>query len=92
MTAGPLSGPLAPALLATKVIDVGQLVQVVYVALIAGVGVSIAFSLVIRGAVRASEHRHSRPLLAGAHGLAAVVALLLVFAAIGFGVSTMLSK
>jgi hypothetical protein len=78
--------------LATKIVDFGQLAQVVYVALIAGVGVSLAFSLVIRGAVRASEHRQSRPLAAGLHALLAVVGLLAVLGAIVFGVSTMLAK
>lgn len=78
--------------LATTVLDVGQLAQVVEVALIAGIGVSLAFSLVIRGAVRAGEHRQSRPLLAGVHALLATLALLAVLAAIAFGVSTMLSK
>lgn len=78
--------------LATEIVDLGQLAQIVEVALIAGIGISLAFSLVIRGAVRAGEHRRERPLLAGAHGLVAVVSLLLVVAAIGFGVSTMLSK
>jgi len=75
------------------VVDVGQLLEVVEASLIAGVGMSIAFSLVIRGAVRASEHRQqARPLVAGAHALLAAVALLVVLAAVGFGVSTMLSK
>jgi hypothetical protein len=74
------------------VVDVGQLAQVVEASLIAGIGVSIAFSLVIRGAVRASEHRQTRPIFAGLHALMAVVALLACFAAIGFGVSVMLSK
>ncbi len=74
------------------VVDVGQLLEVVEASLIAGVGISIAFSLVIRGAVRASEHRQTRPLSAGLHGLMAVVALLVCLAAIVFGVSTMLSK
>jgi hypothetical protein len=78
--------------IATKIVDVGQLAQVVYVALIAGVGVSLAFSLVIRGAVRAGEHRRSRPLAAGAHMLLAAVGLLAVLAAIVVGVSAMLSK
>jgi uncharacterized membrane protein YjgN (DUF898 family) len=77
---------------ATKVIDLGQLAQVVEVSLIAGVGVSLAFSLVIRGAVRAGEHRRSRPVAAGAHALLAVVGLLAVLAAIVVGVSAMLSK
>lgn len=77
---------------ATKVVDFGQLAQVVYVALIAGVGVSLAFSIVIRGAVRAGEHRRSRPVLAGAHALLAVCGMLVVLAAVVFGVSTMLAK
>jgi hypothetical protein len=78
--------------LATKIVDFGQLAQVVYVALIAGIGVSLAFSLVIRGAVRAGEHRHTRPFAAGAHALVAVLGMLVVLAAISFGVSSMLSK
>jgi uncharacterized iron-regulated membrane protein len=78
--------------LATEVVDFGQLAQVVYVSLIAGVGVSLAFSIVIRGAVRAGEHRRTRPVVAGVHALLAVVGLLVVLAAIVFGVSTMLSK
>jgi hypothetical protein len=77
---------------ATKILDVGQLAQVIEVALIAGIGVSLAFSLVIRGTVRASEHRQSRPLLAGSHMLMAGLGLLVVLAAIAFGVSAMLSK
>ncbi|MFL5817706.1 MAG: hypothetical protein ACJ76L_08895 [Conexibacter sp.] len=78
--------------LATKIVDFGQLAQVVYVSLIAGVGVSLAFSLVIRGAVRAGEHRRTRPVVAGAHALMAIVGILVVLAAVVFGVSTMLSK
>ncbi|HEX7291117.1 MAG TPA: hypothetical protein VF250_08335 [Conexibacter sp.] len=79
-------------LLATKIVDVGQLAQVVYIALIAGVAISLAFSLVIRGAVRAGEHRRSRPLLAGAHAVLATLGMLVVAAAIVFGISVMLSK
>ena len=78
--------------LATKIVDVSQLVQVIYVALAAGVLVSLAFSLVIRGAVRAGEHRRTRPVLAGVHALLASVGLLVVAGAIVFGVSVMLSK
>ena len=77
---------------ATKIVDLGQLAQVVEVALVAGIGVSLAFSLVIRGAVRAGEHRRTRPVVAGAHALLATVGLLVVLAAIVFGVSTMLAK
>lgn len=77
---------------ATKIVDLGQLAQVIEVALVAGIGVSLAFSLVIRGAVRAGEHRRTRPVVAGAHALLATVALLAVLAAIVFGISTMLAK
>ena len=82
---------MTPAL-ATKIVDFGQLAQVVYVSLIAGVGVSLAFSIVIRGAVRAGEHRRTRPVAAAAHALTAVAGLLIVLAAVVFGVSTMLAK
>lgn len=74
------------------VLDVGQLMQVVEASLLAGIGISIAFSLVIRGAVRAAEHRHERPFSAGLHALMAFAAMLACLAAIVFGVSTMLSK
>ncbi len=78
--------------LATRIVDVGQLVQVVEVALVSGIGIGLAFSLVIRSAVRAGEHGRERPVLAGAHALMAVAGVLVVAAAIGFGISTMLSK
>ena len=78
--------------LATKILDVGQLWQVVEASLIAGIGVAIAFSLVIRGAVRFAEHRHTRPLAAGGHALVALLGMLVVLGAIVFGVSTMLAK
>jgi hypothetical protein len=79
--------------LATRILDVGQLAQVVETALVAGVGVSVAFSLVIRGAVRAGEHRQqAQTLRAGAYALLSTVALLAVLGAIAFGVTTMLSK
>jgi hypothetical protein len=75
------------------IVDLEQLVEVVEAAVIAGVGVSIVFSLVIFGAVRAGEYRaQSRPLAAGAHALLAAVALIACFASIVFGVSVMLSK
>lgn len=80
-------------MIAAKIVDVGQLAQVVEAALIAGIGVSIAFSLVIRGAVRASEHRQqSRPFAASLHALIAFLALAACLGAIVFGVSVMLSK
>ena len=76
-----------------KVLDVGQLLEVVEASMIAGIGVCIAFSLVIRGAVRAGERRQqSRPVAAGAYATLATLALLACLGAVVFGVSTMLSK
>ncbi len=77
---------------ATKVVDVGQLAQVIYVALIAGLVISVAFSLVICGAVRAGEHGRARPVRAGVHAVLATLGLLVVAAAIVYGISVMLSK
>lgn len=79
--------------IATKIVDVGQLLRVVEASLIAGVGISLVFSLVVRGAVRADERRQqSRHLSASAHALLALVALVACAAVIAFGVSIMLSK
>lgn len=80
-------------MIATKILDVSQLLRVIGSALTAGIGVSLFFSLVIYGAVRAGEHRHqSRPVVAGAHVLLATLALAVCLAAIVFGVSVMLKK
>jgi len=60
--------------------------------LAAGVVLSLAFSLVIRGAVRAGEHRRTRPVLASMHALLATLGMLVVAGAIVYGISVMLSK
>lgn len=79
--------------LASQIVDVSQLLRVVVAALIAGIGVSIAFSLVIYGSVRASERRQAaRPLAAGAHALVAALGLAACLGAIAFGITVMLSK
>jgi hypothetical protein len=78
---------------AAAIVDGGQILRVVGTALVAGVGISLVFSLVIWGAVRAGEHRQrDRMLAAGAHGLLSALALLATFAAVAFGVAVMLSK
>lgn len=79
--------------LATKTVDVGQLLNVVETALIAGIGVPAVFSLVIFGSVRAGDaRRHGRPLTAGLHVVLAVLALAACIAAVAFGISVMLRK
>ena len=74
-------------------VDGHLLVQVVWVSLLAGVGISVLFSLVIVSAAKAGDARRS-----GRGGPAAVFAALavLTFAlfavAVGLGVQTMIEK
>jgi hypothetical protein len=83
----------AVAPLAADIVDWGQLLEVVEAGLIAGVGISIAFSLLILGAVRAGEaQQQARPLAMAGYGAVAVIGLAVCVGAVVFGVSTMLSK
>jgi hypothetical protein len=78
---------------AAKVVDWSQLLKVVEASLLAGIGTAAAFAFVIYGSTRAAEHRrNAQPVAAGAHVALAVLALLVVVAAIVFGVATMLQK
>jgi hypothetical protein len=87
---GALAGQAPPA---AKIVDWGQLLEVVEAGLIAGIGISVAFSLLILGTVRFGEARQaSRHGAAVAHGALALFALAVCLGAIVFGVSTMLSK
>lgn len=79
--------------LAASIVDWGQLLEVVEAGLIAGVGISIAFSLVILGTVRASEaQQQSRTVALVGYGALAIVAVAVCIGAVVFGVSTMLTK
>jgi hypothetical protein len=74
-------------------IDFHALGQVIWVSLVAGVGVTVLFSLVIFGAGRADESRRGgEDGQAAAFGALAVVAMLLFLAAVVLGVAIMLSK
>lgn len=78
---------------AASVVDWGQLLQVVEAGLIAGVGISIAFSLVILGTVRAGEaQQQSRTGAFIAYGIVALIAVAACIGAVAFGVSSMLTK
>jgi thiol:disulfide interchange protein len=80
-------------MIAAKILDTAQLLHVVEASLIAGVGISLVFSLVIRGTARADERRRqSRHVAAGAHAALALIAFAVCVAAIAYGVSIMLSK
>jgi hypothetical protein len=74
-------------------VEIGQLFEVVWVSIVAGVGVTTAYSFVVLGTGKSAEARrtgHRGAALAYA-GLAAVF-LLLFAAGVVFGVQVMLRK
>lgn len=75
------------------IVETKELLQTVAASLIAGVGVTAAFSIVIFGIARSADMaQNDRPLLAiGAGGLA-ILAGAAVVAAIVFGIVVMTSK
>jgi len=75
------------------IVDTHALLETVLAALVAGVGVTLVFSLAILGAVRAVDHsRQGRSVSAAALGTLAVVALLCVGAAVTIGIVVMANK
>ncbi len=91
-----MSGSVFGALvapLAAKLVDWGQLLNVVEAALLAGVGITAVFALVIYGSTRAGDlRRRAQPVAAGLNAALAVVSLAGVLAAVAFAVSVMLDK
>ena len=74
-------------------VDGGLLLQVVWVSLLAGVGISVLFSLVILGSAKAGDARRAGRGGAAAAFLALAVIALVVFAVgVGLGVQTMYQK
>ena len=75
------------------VVETKNLLETVAASLIAGIGVTAAFSLVIFGITRSADMvRDERPLLATAAGGLAVLAGLVVAAAIVFGIVVLTKK
>jgi hypothetical protein len=75
------------------IVDVGDLLQVVWVSLAAGIGVTAAFAVAIVGGTRAIElGRDGRAAEAAIFGVAGVVALVAVAAAIVFGIVVLVNK
>jgi hypothetical protein len=74
-------------------VDSGALWQVIWVSLVAGVGISALFSLVILGSARAADSRRTGAGGAATRWLAlAVLAFLLFAAGVALGVQAMVSK
>ncbi|HEX8647063.1 MAG TPA: hypothetical protein VF715_09175 [Thermoleophilaceae bacterium] len=78
---------------AGKVVDWEALLEVAYFSLAAGLGVALAFSIAVAGATRfADEVRENRMTRAAAYAVVAVLGLLVVLAAIVFGIVVMTAK
>jgi hypothetical protein len=74
-------------------VEFGKLVEVVWVSLLAGVGVTAVFSLVIFGSAQSAEHRRQgRGTHATGYGALAVVAMLVVAAGVVFAITVILHK
>ena len=75
------------------IIDAGELLEVVWTAALAGVGVTAAYGTALLGIDRAVEFgRAGRPLEAAVYTALAALAGLVVTAALVFGIVTMIEK
>ena len=75
------------------IIDTGDLVQVIWVSLLTGIGVTGAFGLAILGSTRAMDlGRHGRPAEATLFGVVGAVATVAVIVAIVLGIVAMSDK
>ncbi len=74
-------------------VDGAGLVEIVWVSLLAGVGITMTFSLVVLGSGRsAAARREGRERAATAYALLAALAFLVFAAGVVTGVNIMLSK
>jgi hypothetical protein len=74
-------------------IKASELAQVVWVSLLAGVGVILLFALVVLGGARSAEYRRAgRDGVATAYAGVALAAFLVFAGVVVFGVKIMLSK
>jgi hypothetical protein len=74
-------------------VDAAGLIEVVWVSLVAGVGVTLTFSLVVLGSGRSAEARRTgRETAAIGYAALAVMAFLVFVAGLVLGVNIMLSK
>lgn len=76
-----------------EIIDGEALLSVVVAALVAGVGLTLMFSIALASASRAAElRRGGRRVGAAALGAVAVAGVLACLALVGFGLQVMISK
>jgi len=75
------------------VVELGQIVEVIWVSLFAGVAITAIFSFAVLGTGRSAEARRAHQTGAAlGYGLVAVCSLLAFAAIVVFGVQIMLSK
>jgi hypothetical protein len=75
-----------------SIVDTDALLQVIWVSLIAGVGVPSCFALAILGSTRAIEFgRNGRPAEAAVFAIVGVLGLAVVIASIVFGILTLVN-
>jgi len=75
------------------VVETKQLLETVVASLVAGIGVTVIFSVAIWGVARFADlSRNERPLAAAAAAALAGLAVLATFAAVAFGIVIMSSK
>jgi hypothetical protein len=75
------------------IVETQDLLDTVVASVVAGVGITAAFAVLIFGVTRSADMtRDERPLLATAAGGLAVIALLVVTASIVLGIVVMTSK
>jgi hypothetical protein len=78
---------------AAPIVEWSTLGQVIGATLAVGIGVTIIFSLVIWGSVKASDHsRSGQRSLAAVHGVVAFLALALTLAVIVYGLHVLSTK
>jgi cation transporter-like permease len=75
------------------VVETKELLETVVASLIAGIGITVVFSVAIWGVGRFADlSRNERPIAAGAAATLACLAVLVTLAAVAFGIVIMSSK
>jgi cation transporter-like permease len=75
------------------VVETKELLETVIASVVAGVGITVVFSVAIWGVARFADlSRNERPIAAGAAATLAVLAGLVTLAAVAFGIVIMSSK
>ena len=75
------------------VVELGQIVEVIWVSIVAGLGITVAYSFVVLGTGRSGEARRAGHTGAAIfYGVFAAVFLLIFFGAFVFAIEVMLTK